>query len=99
MEQSFSVLMDKQVVNLCDGKILGYIIDFRIDVCCGRLTAIVLPGEGGFFGFKKCTDIIIPWEKICKIGEDAIIVDIGPLIENKSENDCKKSTKKSFFKR
>lgn len=95
MEQSFTKLMDKQVVNLCDGKILGYIIDFKIDTCCGRLTAIILPGEGGFFGFKKCTDIIIPWEKICKIGEDAIIVDIGPLIDNKND-DCNK--KKSFFK-
>lgn len=79
MGESLSGLTEKQVVNLCDGKILGYIVDFKIDTCIGRLTAIVLPGEGGFFGFKKSTDIVIPWEKICKIGKDTIIVDVGIL--------------------
>ncbi len=79
MDEGMSSLSEKQVINLCDGKILGYIIDFKIDICSGRLTSIVLPGESGFFGFKKCTDIVIPWEKICKIGRDAIIVDIGIL--------------------
>ena len=84
MDESLTELTEKQVVNLCDGKILGYVIDFKVDICCGKLTAIILPGEGGIFGFKKCTDIIIPWEKICRIGKDAIIVDIGllPVGEN-----------------
>ena len=77
MDSSIAELTDKQVINVCDGKKLGYPTDFRIDVCSGRLTAIILPGEGGIFGFKKCTDIFIPWEKICRIGEDAILVDIG----------------------
>lgn len=79
MRETLTDITEKEVVNLCDGRILGYVIDFEVDICCGRLTAIVLPGEGGPFGFKKCTDIIIPWEKICKIGTDTIIVDIGPL--------------------
>ena len=79
MGQSLTELTEKQVINLCDGRMLGYIIDFKIDSCNGRLTAIILPGEGGAFGFKKCTDIIIPWEKICRIGKDAIIVDIGTV--------------------
>ena len=86
MDESMTSLTEKQVINLCDGKILGYTIDFKIDICCGRLTAIVLPGESGFFGFKKCTDIVIPWEKICKIGKDAIIVDIGVLPTREAEN-------------
>ncbi|MBQ3018671.1 MAG: YlmC/YmxH family sporulation protein [Clostridia bacterium] len=76
---SISALTEKQVVNLCDGKILGHIVDFKVDICGGYITAIVLPGETSLFGFKKCTDIIIPWNKICKIGDDAIIVDIGPI--------------------
>lgn len=79
MSESLTDLTEKQVVNVCDGRILGYIVDFKVDICNGRLTAIILPGESGFFGFKKCTDVIIPWEKICKIGKDAIIVDIGVL--------------------
>jgi YlmC/YmxH family sporulation protein len=93
MDESLTDLTEKQVVNLCDGKILGYIIDFKIDVCCGRLTAIILPGEGGIFGFKKCTDIIIPWEKICRIGKDAIIVDIGTV----QREEIKEKRKKSNF--
>ena len=88
--ESLTDLTEKQVVNLCDGKILGYIVDFMIDVCNGCLTAIILPGEGGVFGFKKCTDIIIPWEKICKIGKDTIIVDIGPMQENVVESKKKR---------
>ena len=90
MEQSFTMLMDKDVINLCDGRNLGNIIDFKIDACCGRLTSIVLPGERGLFGFKKCTDIVIPWDKICKIGKDAIIVDIGVLPINDKEKIDKK---------
>ena len=89
MDESLSSLSEKQVVNLCDGKILGYIIDYKADTCTGKLTAIVLPGESGFFGLKKCMDIVIPWEKICRIGKDAIIVDIG-LIPNEIKEHGKK---------
>lgn len=92
MEETLTDLTEKQVINLCDGRVLGYIVDFKIDVCCGKLTAIVLPGENRIFGFKKCTDIIIPWEKICKIGEDAIIVDIGSYPKDRDEN-CEKRKK------
>lgn len=95
MVESLSELTEKQVINLCDGKILGCIIDFCIDICTGRLTSIVIPGESGIFGFKKCTDIIIPWEKICKIGKDTIIVDIGILpCKCDMEEDKKKKNKR-----
>lgn len=93
MNESLTDLTEKQVINVCDGRILGYAIDFKIDSCSGRLTAIILPGEGGFFGFKKCTDIIIPWDKICKIGKDTIIVDIGILPQNCDNCDDKKRKK------
>lgn len=84
---SMTNLTEKQVINICDGRVLGYVTDFKIDACTGRLTAIILPGEGGFFNFKKCTDIIIPWDKICKIGIDVILVDVGNLVpENFDQN-------------
>lgn len=95
MDETLSALMEKQVVNLCDGKILGYIIDFKVDICNGCITSIILPGENGFFGFKKCMDIIIPWNKICRIGKDAVIVDIGILPNN--EKGEEKQRKKSWF--
>ena len=95
MQETLTDLTEKQVINLCDGKILGNIVDFKIDVCTGCLTAIILPGEGGIFGFRKCTDIVIPWDKICKIGKDAIIVDIGSIVSD----DCKEESckKKKWF--
>ncbi|MBP3495348.1 MAG: YlmC/YmxH family sporulation protein [Clostridia bacterium] len=97
MNESLTDITEKQVVNLCDGKILGYVIDFKIDICTGRLTAIIIPGEGGIFGFKKCTDIIIPWEKICKIGTDTIIVDIGVIDKDECCDNEKRKKKKGFF--
>ena len=56
MVENLTEISEKQVVNLCDGRILGHVIDFKINLCSGCLTAIVLPGETGFFGFKKRAD-------------------------------------------
>ncbi len=69
----------KEVININDGKRLGCIIDMEFNLCEGRITAIVVPGTSGWFGFLKgCDDIVIPWEKIKKIGDDVILVDIRP---------------------
>lgn len=65
---------EKEVINACDGRRLGYVSDIEFDVCDGRITAIIVPGRGGFLGCGG-TDIVIPWEKIRKIGEDVILVD------------------------
>ena len=39
-----------------------------------------VPGEGGFLGFGRSADIRIPWDKIKKIGEDAILVEVPPFV-------------------
>ena len=90
MDESLTDLTEKQVINVCDGRNLGYVVDFKVDICCGRLTAIIVPSECGFLGIKKGKDIVIPWEKICKIGKDAIIVDIGIVA---CSDKCKKDKK------
>ena len=65
----------KQVINVCDGNCLGYVVDVEIDLECGRLTAIVVEGGSRFFGiFNKCEEIVICWEDIQVIGEDSILV-------------------------
>lgn len=68
----------KDVVNLSDGKKLGCITDVEFDVAAGRLTAIVVPGGNNrFLGFlSRGDDIVIPWERIQKIGKDVILVDL-----------------------
>ncbi|MDT8901630.1 YlmC/YmxH family sporulation protein [Anaeroselena agilis] len=71
-----SDLKIKEVVNVVDGKRLGAITDIEIDIESGRLTAIVVPGPGRFLGlFGRNEDVVIPWDKISKIGVDCILVE------------------------
>lgn len=66
----------KEVVNVNDGKRLGAISDIELDIETGKLTAIVVPGPGRFLGlFGRNEDIVIPWDKISKIGVDCILVE------------------------
>ena len=66
----------KEVINLNDGKRLGYVQDVEADFESGEITAIVVPGTTKLFSVGGKNDIIIPWNKIKRIGEDIILVDI-----------------------
>ena len=79
MEITFCDLRAKEVINICDGKRLGNIIDIVFDSCCARITGIVVPGERNFFCFfKNCVDIFIPFNIFRKIGRDVILVVLNP---------------------
>ena len=68
-------LRNKEVVNVCTGARLGYIIDVNFDVSNGRICSIVVPGECcGMLGMSRKDDVIIPWDNIEKIGDDLILV-------------------------
>ncbi len=71
-------LRQKAVINTRDGKSLGKVMDIEFCLVDGRVTAIVVPG-----GFKvtqlirgERAGLVIPWENICKIGDDVILVDV-----------------------
>lgn len=67
----------KEVINISDGKRLGFVCDVEIDLKSGRLESIVIPGGSRLFGILgKDSEYIIPWERIKKIGEDIILVEI-----------------------
>lgn len=67
----------KEVINIRDGRRLGSIIDMEFNLSEGRITAIVVPGASRFLGLlKEEDDVVIPWERIKKIGDDVILVDI-----------------------
>ena len=75
---TISDFRDKEVINICDGRRLGYVIDVEFDINCGKITSIVVPGEkSGFLCFSRCDDLYIDWCKIQRIGDDTILVDIG----------------------
>ncbi len=71
-------LRDKEVISLCDGARLGCPEDFEVDISCGKIIAMIVVGEAGLFGFGKCDEYVIPWDKIHCIGEDTILVKLEP---------------------
>lgn len=67
----------KEVININDGRRLGFVQDVCADLESGRITSIIVPGSRKFMSvFSKDDDIVIEWDKIKCIGEDIILVDI-----------------------
>ncbi len=82
-------LRHKEVINAHDGTILGFVDDVEVDTCTARVVAIVIFGRLKCFGaFGRCDDIIIKWENIELIGEDAILVNYCCTC-NKERKKCK----------
>ena len=66
----------KEVVCIADGARLGYVTDVEVEVPCGQVKAIVVPGKCRWFGlFGHTEDYVIPWEAIRRVGDDIILVD------------------------
>ena len=67
----------KEVVNINNGKRLGYVQDVCADVETGKITSIIVPGSNKVLNiFSSNNEIIIPWENIKCIGDDLILVEI-----------------------
>ena len=57
----------KEVINISDGKRLGFVYDVDFDDKEGFIQALVIPCNGKVFGiFGKDTEYVIPWESIKK---------------------------------
>lgn len=70
-------LRQKEVINLMDGRRLGFVKDIEFSLETGRLVAIVLPGPWSLFrAFGGESELVIPWRDVRKIGEEIILVDI-----------------------
>lgn len=77
-----SDLRTREVVNVQDGRKLGLIKDLDLDVDKGKINALVLPGPNRFINiFTRKDDIIVPWDRIVKIGRDVILVEVNPYNE------------------
>lgn len=67
----------KEVINITDGKRLGFVQDVTANLESGTITSIIVPGSNKVLNiFSSSNDIIIPWEKIKCIGDDVILVEI-----------------------
>jgi len=77
-----SDLRMREVINVLDGKKLGNIIDIDLDLERGRVLAFMLPGQvRGWSFFSKKEELIIPWDKIVRIGRDVILVEVPTFNE------------------
>jgi YlmC/YmxH family sporulation protein len=75
-----SELRIKDIINVRDGRRLGVIGDLELDLERGTVTALVITGAPRMLGFLgREQDLVIPWERIQRIGEDVILVDLGPV--------------------
>lgn len=75
-----SDLRVREVINIRDGRNLGVVSDIEFDMDKGAVQAIVVPGEGRLLGlFGRRGDMVIPWHRIRKFGEDAILVDVDDV--------------------
>lgn len=74
---TFCELRRKEVINICDGARLGGICDLELDICAGTVLAFIVPGPTRCFGLLRGSEeLVIPFCKIKKIGEDVILVEI-----------------------
>lgn len=67
----------KEVINIKDGKRLGFVQDVCADLQTGKITSIIVPGNNKIFSMLSTNnDIVIDWNNIKCIGEDVILVEI-----------------------
>ena len=77
-----SELRMREVINVLDGKKLGNIIDIDLDIEKGKVIAFMLPGQvRGWSIFSKREEIVVPWDKIIRIGRDVILVEVPSFSE------------------
>lgn len=68
----------KEVINIVDGKRLGFVQDVCADLKSGKITSIIVPGSNNRLMslFSNSNDVVIPWENIKCISDDLILVEI-----------------------
>ena len=70
-------LRQKEVINICSCASLGCVMDLLINEKNGCILALIIPGSGRFCCILgRDTEYIIPWQQVCQIGRDIILVDI-----------------------
>ncbi len=79
MSAKFTDLHCKEVICVSDGRRLGFISDACVELPEGRIVSVVVPGPGRLFGlWGRRDDYVIPWNCICRIGPDIVLVNIRP---------------------
>ena len=74
-------LKNKEVINIGDGRSIGFVYDIEVDLERGVIDGIVIPGTKGFLNFfnKTESDIVVKWDKVRTVGDDVILVDLDGI--------------------
>ncbi len=75
MEQTFSDLKKKDVINLTDGKNLGRVCDITFTFPENNVCGFTVTGCKGFRFSRQ--EMFIPVSSVTKIGQDAVLVKLG----------------------
>lgn len=67
----------KEVININNGKILGFVVDVDAELNEGSIKSIVVAQLGKVLkSLSGKNNITIPWNNVKLIGEDVILVEI-----------------------
>ena len=73
-----SDIMDKEVINVKNGKRMGFITDIEMDTNEGKILSFTIEGDSGMNFFSRGYEgQVVFWNDIIKIGCDTIIVNQG----------------------
>ncbi|OPJ56867.1 YlmC/YmxH family sporulation protein [Alkalithermobacter paradoxus] len=71
-----SDIMEKEIVNINNGRKLGFISDIEIDTNDGTIKSLVIFNDNSkMYLLGKSETYAISWKNIIKIGFDTILVD------------------------
>ncbi len=75
-----SVLMQKQVISIVDGQILGYIADFEYDPQVYKIESFCVRKKTTLFSyffqaFLKDSSVIVKIDRIVSVGSDVVLVE------------------------
>ena len=82
-------LKNKEVINIYDGKSLGYVYDIEVNLEKGIIEGIIVPAQKSFFNFfgRGDNDHVIKWKDIKRIGDDVILVDVAGIFDTEKNYD------------
>ncbi|MBR0599486.1 PRC-barrel domain-containing protein [Sinanaerobacter chloroacetimidivorans] len=82
-------LRNKEVINIYDGKSLGFVYDIEVNLEKGIIEGIIVPAQRSFFNFfnRGDHDYIIKWKDIKRIGDDVILVDVAGVYDSEISYD------------
>lgn len=72
-------MRDKQVLNIADGSLVGYVDDLEFDTVLGKILNLTVRCKArGFSVFAKEEELVVRWEDIAVIGEDSVLIKYEP---------------------